>query len=647
MASKFVPLHVHSHFSLLDGLSKPSQIAKRCAELGYDTCAISDHGNISAAPSFMKAMQKSKPSIKPILGCELYLSPDASIKEPSNRSLSHLVVLAKNEQGWRKLIALTSEANKPEFFYHKPRLDLNTLAEFLDGNIIGFSGHMGSDLANCLFLNIKDAYNATDINDIRLDPNYREKARALIFLYQEIFGKENFFIEIQRIDQIRLPAARLAADILTEIAIEMGIARVATADSHYPRQQDAEDQQVLICSALNTTFPRVNSALDRGDEVGLGGFFKSNNYHIPSLEEMQAIHTEDELANSVLIANMCENYSILSQPRLPQFQCPGGLSSDDYLKELCQVGWSQKLTGRIPVEKQEEYRQRLDRELDVLQGAGLSPYFLIVQDYTNVVRKSGNLVGAGRGSAAGSLVAYLLNITSVDPIPNGLLFERFYNAGRNLPGRVSYPDIDMDFPIYMRSRVKQYIRDTYGKDNVGEIATFGRMQGKGALKDVMRAHGDVSFEEQNRITEFIPDEAEIIDQLQEMREADILDGGDGEASIIEWALIHNAKDLEEWCVLKDNGELDGPLAARFAQAIRLEGTKKSQGTHAAGIVISTEKLYEVCPMVRSKSSDELMVGVEMADAEAMGHIKFDILGTAVLDKIQGVQHLLQHEPLLK
>src|SRR5687767_7292957 len=279
--SKFVPLHVHSHFSLLDGLSKPSQIAKRCQKLGYEACAISDHGSISSSVSFMQAMQKAK--IKSILGCELYLSQDASLKEPSNRSLSHLVVLAKNQAGWRKLIALTSEANKSKFFYHKPRLDLNTLADYLDGNIVGFSGHMGSDLANCLFLNIKDAYNATDISSIKLDPNYREKARALALLYQEIFGKGNFFIEIQRIDQIRLPAAQLAADILTEVGIELGIPRVATADSHYPNKEDAEDQQVLICSSLNTTFAKVRSAFDRGDEVGLGGFFKSDNYHIPSL----------------------------------------------------------------------------------------------------------------------------------------------------------------------------------------------------------------------------------------------------------------------------------------------------------------------------------------------------------------------------
>jgi DNA polymerase-3 subunit alpha len=643
--SKWVPLHLHSHFSLQDGLSKPSQIAKRCIELGYDTCAITDHGNVAASVGFSQAMEKAK--IKPILGCELYLSPDARLQDASNRSLSHLVVLAKNQAGWRKLIAATSEANKPEFYYYRPRLDLDNLANFLDGNIIGFSGHMGSDLSNCLFADLKEAYNASENDGVRMHPNYRERAIALVNLYQDIFGKENFFMEIQRIDQERLYAAKIAADVLTEIAIEMGVPRLATADSHYPRKEDAEDQRVLLCSSLQTTFSKVNAAFSRGDEVGLGGFFKSNNYHIPSLQEMEALHTEDELANSLLIADMCENYSILNQPRLPQFNCPGGISSDEYVRELCRNGWREKIQGIVNKEKYTEYADRVKYELSVLQTAGLSPYFLIVQDYTNFFRRRGHLIGAGRGSAAGSLVAYLLNITSVDPIPNGLIFERFYNAGRNAPGRVSLPDVDMDFPIYVRRQVIEYIKDRYGRDKVGQIATYGRMQGKGAIKDVLRAYGEVGNDEMNRITAFIPDEQEIMDQLQEMRKVDKEEGGDGDASIIEWALSHHPKGLEEWCVMNDDGSLSGPLAPRFEQAIRLEGTRKSQSTHAAGIVISTEVLSEVCPMIRSKSSDELIVGIDMNDAEAMGHIKFDILGTAVLDKIQGVQNLLQHEPLIK
>lgn len=663
MTSKFIPLHVHSHYSLLDGLSKPAQIVNRCIKLGYNACALTDHGTVAGAVSFIKACEKKcvcghskadhkakctkgecectsfKFKVKPILGCEFYLCPqDAKVKDPTNRKLSHLVVLAKNLQGWRNLVKASSASNQPQHIYYgKPRLQLEQLAEFAKGEFIVFSGHMGSDLANILFKDIKTAY-AARTKSAALDalhPDWKKRAIELVEKYKRVFGEENFYVEIQRIDEKNLPAALVAADCLTEVAIETNTRRVATPDAHYPSKEDAADQRVLLCSALETTLSHIQRQLDANEDVSLGAFFKSNNYHIPSLEEMEAIHTPDELANSVAIADRCESYDILGKPSTPTFPCPDNLTSDQYLTRLCDEGWEKKVVKKVSKKKHDEYKQRVQYELGVITKAKiLSDYFLIVADYMTWAR-SRMLCGKGRGSGAGSLVSDLLNITDIDPLEYNLLFERFYNAGRNTADRVSLPDIDCDFPISRREEIKDYIKSKYGAERVAEMLTFTRMQGRGALKDVLRAHETCSFEEMNRITEFIPDESKIADELQLMREAT------GEASIIRWALENNSEGLKPWCYIDEEGVLQGPYAKRFEQAIRLEGTKRSQSRHPAGIIISASNLAEVCPMVYDKNTDQLIAGMEMSDLEAMGHVKFDILGVAFLDKAMGVQDLLR------
>lgn len=660
----YIPLHVHSHYSLLDGLSKPTQIVARAIKIGVNACAITDHGSIAGAVAFMKACEKHckcghaktahkgkctkkdcacekfEFKVKPILGCEFYLcAQPAEVKDNTNRKLSHLVVLAKNLAGWRGLVQATSCANRPEHvYYNKPRLHLEKLASFANGNWIAFSGHMGSDLANCLFTDIKLAYSARTIDEARkaLKPNHKQIAIELARKYESLFGKGNFYIEIQRIDQKNLPAAQLVADILTEVSIETGIERIATPDAHYPEKEDAGDQRILLCSALETTLNTINKKIAEGEDISLGAFFKSNNYHIPNQQEMEVLHTAEELANTVKIAEACEVYDILGKPSVPSFPCLNGKDSKDYLKELCEKGWEKKILKKVPTRKHEEYRKRLEYELGVITGYQLLvDYFLIVQDYMSWARAR-MMCGKGRGSAAGCLVSHLLDITDIDPIEYGLIFERFYNAGRNTAERVSLPDVDCDFPISRRQQViDEKIKPTYGHDRVAQMITFTRMQGRGALKDVLRAHETCSFEEMNRITQFIPDEAEISDELQIMREAT------GEASIVLWALQNNVDELRPWCYIDKDGSLQGPLAKRFEQAIRLEGTKRSQGKHAAGIVISAQPLAEVCPMVYDKSTDQLIAGMEMGDLEAMGHVKFDILGVAVLDKLMGFQSLMR------
>ena len=610
-------------YSLLDGLSKPSQIADRCKEIGVKTCALTDHGNIAGAVKFYGEMKKA--GIKPILGCELYICKDhPSIKTKENKELSHFIVLAKNYQGWKQLIKIVSESNKAEYFYHKPRLSLETLAEFIDGNLIGLVGHLGSTLSD----EIVNSYST-------LKPDWKQLGSNLISKLHKIFGKDNIFLEAQLMDKDNLPIQVELTNAVRELGKITQTKVVCTPDAHYCRKEDAADQRVLLCNNLKTTFPEISRKISNNEEVPLGCFFLSDNYHILSYEEIKNLHTKEEIDNTNLVSDMIEDYDILSKPNLPVYNCPKNMNPDEYLRELCRIGWKEKIATKIPQEQHSKYVERIKHELEVLQGAGLSSYFLIVQDIVNFVRKNGWLPGPGRGSAAGCLVSYLIGITSIDPLQYNLIFERFYSAGRNTKDRVSLPDIDVDVPILKREDVIYYIKNKYGKENVSQMITFNTMKGRGALKDVLRVYGNITFEEMNKITKNIPDEAKISDELQEMKEET------GEASIIRWALENNTEKLKEWCYIDDNNELQGPLAKRFEQAIRLEGTKTNQSKHAAGIAMSSIKLHEICPMIYDNKNSQLIAGMEMQDLEAIGVIKFDILGIALLDKVMGISELLK------
>jgi DNA polymerase-3 subunit alpha len=618
----YVPLHCHTHFSLLDGLSKPDQIAKRCKEIGAKSCAITDHGNIAGSVIFYSEMIKSQ--IKPILGCEIYLcDQDPTIKDKSNKELSHFLVLAKNLKGWQNLISMISESNRPDFYYHKPRLNLETLARFCDGNMIGFCGHLGSLLSDKLLI------------DNNLNPDWKNIGIDYINKLKDIFGKDNFFLEAQLMDRVNTPIQQTVTDIIRELGKFTKTKVICTPDAHYANKEDAIDQRILLCNNLKTTFPEISRKIQNKESFGMSCFFESDNFHILSQEEMNDLHTEEEIENTNIVSDMCEEYNILDKPRLPKFNCPSNYNVDEYLRQLCREGWRTKIADNIPKPDQDKYVDRIKSELDILQSAGLSSYFLIVQDIVNYVRQNNWLPGPGRGSAAGCLVSYLIGITSIDPIKYNLLFDRFYNAGRNTKDRVSMPDIDVDVPINKREKVIEYIKQQYGSDKVSQMITFNTIKGRGALKDVLRVYGNVSFEEMNLITKNIPDEAKIADELQEMKDET------GEASIIRWALENNSDKLKEWCHIDESGELQGPLAKRFEQAIRLEGTKSNQSKHAAGVVIGDRQLSAICPMIYDTKTDQTIAGMEMQDLESIGVIKFDILGVAMLDKIMTVQDILQ------
>ena len=333
------------------------------------------------------------------------------------------------------------------------------------------------------------------------------------------------------------------------------------------------------------------------------------------------------------IASMCEDYDILGQPMLPEFECPENKSEEAHLRQLCRDGWRDKLSGILTEDQKNEYTERVKKELDVISNAKLSGYFLIVRDIVNSVRSRNHIPGPGRGSAAGCLVSYLIGITQLDPIRYGLIFERFYNAGRNTGGHVSLPDIDIDVPATKRDETIDYIRSKYGNDRVGQMVTFGRLQGRSALKEVLRMNDACSYDEMNAITKSLPHEHEVSDQLAEM----------DEPSVIQWTLMNQPDSLKDYCRLNDDGNLEGDYAKLFAQAMRIEGTFKSQGKHAAGVVISSHKLDEVCPMVRDKKGAEKIAGLEMNDLEAMGHVKFDILGISLMDKIMGIRDKLEED----
>ena len=611
----FVSLHNHSHYSLTDGLSNPKNIAKYCADHNMVACGLTDHGTISGHIKFYEEMNKV--GIKPILGCELYLSgQDSKIKDLSNRKCSHFLIYAKNKNGWIKLVKLISQANSPDRFYYKPRLSVAELIEIVSDDLVGISGHMGSDLANLVF-----------DNNENIKPDWLDNCIRRVEDYKRAFNN-NFFIEVQLVTAPTDEKTKLLVECMRELSIKTGVLKVATGDAHYVKRSDAEDHRIILCNYLKQDMVSIYQQIRNGEDVLFQKAFTEENFFIPTYDDVKTLHTEDEIINTTIIADMCENFNISNPPKLPDFQCPDNTHSSEYIKTICE----QKLHN---LELNDTYRDRLSYELNVINNANLSSYFLIVQDYINAAKYRGELVGISRGSSAGSLVSYLLGITGIDPIKYNLMFERFYNAGRNTQDNIALPDIDSDFEINKREDTISYIKDKYGKNNVAGIITFGKMKGKAALKDVIRAYGSLSFNEANMLCENIPDEASISDDLQEMMEST------GESSIILWALQENPKKFEDYCTLEDDGSISGPYSKLFEQAMRLEGTIKNQSKHASGYIISSEPLGNTCPMVYDTKTGNQIVGFEFKDAEKIGQVKFDILGIAMLDKMMCVKNLLR------
>jgi len=407
-------------------------------------------------------------------------------------------------------------------------------------------------------------------------------------------------------------------------------------DLHYVEKEDANLHRILLCSEMKTTLPKMRKRYQSGEDFQNKKFFDFSHFFVPDKTGATEVMLEDPegLQDLDKIYEQCENYDILSKPILPKFKTPSGQSEEEYLATLARKGWQEKCQKVITSEEDRKiYGDRFRKEFDVIKEAKLSGYFLIVQDIIQYAKDQGWMVGPGRGSAAGCLISYLIGITEVDPIEFDLLFERFYNPGRNTKDNISLPDIDIDIPGKKRDQIIENVKDKYGHGNVSQMVTFGRLQGRSAIKEILRVNEACGFSVMNEITKYIPDEAAISDQLSQMDEED--------RSIIRWALQNNTKELYDYCHINDNGYLEGDYAEYFEQAIRIEGTLKTQGKHAAGVVISANKLADVCPMVNSKSSKEKIAGLEMSDLEALGHVKFDILAINLLDKLMYIEELVK------
>lgn len=534
-----------------------------------------------------------------------------------NRALEHLVVLATNNIGWQRLLEITADSNLPEHFYHKPRLNLYQIAEYLDGNLIGFSGHLGSTVANKLFSNGKP------------HSDWKQRGERTIKFMKEIFGPDNFYLETQ----LMMAHWSKRQVILTNMVRELGQLTktpvIATPDSHYATQEDSELQRILLCNATHQSIYELRK------KDSFSAFFNCNNFHLPSTEEMLEYgHTEEELNNTVEIENRIEHYTnILQPPSLPSFSCPNNLSPQQYLRELCIKGWKSKIEGRVDDSLLQEYGARVKRELGVFEEANLSGYFLICSDIINYIHSNGWLPGPARGSVGGSLVSYLVGITELDPIPYNLLFERFYNKAR---AKGSLPDIDLDIPSVNRSATIDYIKNKYGQNNVAGIITFHSLGGRESIKAVCRAFKSIAFEEMNRITKNIKEGQKISGELQQM-ETEL-----GYQSEIRWTLENEGNKLEPWCKLNKDGSLSGPLAKEFEYAMKLENTLNGQSKHAAGIVISDSPLKGRCPLVLDTKEKQLITGWEMEDVESGGLLKLDILGLSLLSKLMSINTILEY-----
>jgi DNA polymerase III subunit alpha len=571
--SEFVHLHLHTDYSLLDGACGVPGLVKRVAEIGQKAVAMTDHGNIYGAVEFWD--EANKVGIKPIVGCELYIckKDDHNIERtpPEGDTYNHLLVLAENEEGYRNLIKITSEASMHGFYY-KPRISKNFLAQHAKG-LIGLSGCLAGEVCENLLANKYDA------------------ARTAAAGYREIFGANNFFMEIQ--DQGLPEEHRIHADLF-RLEKELGIPMVATNDSHYLCEDDAHAQDVLVCVQTGKSVNDTNRLK-----------FHGNQFFVKSAGEMARLFNgrEDVLSRTLAIAERCNFKLDKVKNPFPEFTVPDGYTLDSYFEHIAHQGFAKRweslgqleAAGRLK-KSRSEYEQRLAREISIIQQMKFSGYFLIVWDFIRYARENSIPVGPGRGSAAGALVAYAMGITDIDPLQHELLFERFLN-----PERVSLPDIDIDFCMNRRGEVINYVTQKYGRENVAQIITFGTMAAKAAIKDVGRAM-DIPYTDVDRIAKMVPTTPLNIS----------LD-----------------KALDDSPQLQQAYENEIQVRELIDTARKLEGLVRNSGVHAAGVVISPKPLTELVPLHKTKN-DEIVTAYDMKAIEKMGLLKMDFLGLTTL-----------------
>ncbi|MFH1769502.1 MAG: DNA polymerase III subunit alpha [Parcubacteria group bacterium] len=574
---RFVHLHNHTHFSLLDGLTRIDQLVKKVKDIGMDAVAITDHGVLYGAIEFYQACKKA--GIKPIIGCEIYVSPNMYDKQPTEkgRGYYHLVALAENNVGYKNLIKIVTAAHL-EGYYYRPRVDKDFLRKHSEG-LIALSGCLSGEVPRTLLSG----------ND--------DKARKLISEYQEIFGKENYFLEIQHHPGIEEQG--VVNKKIVPLARELNIPLVATQDSHYLNSDDADAHDILLA---------VQTGNQVGDKDRLS--LRSDDFSFMSQEEMaeKFKDTPDALENTGKIADRCNVEIELGKIQLPPFPLPEGHTADERLKELALEG-----VGKRYVQKDNhEALERLEYELGVIKKTEFASYFLIVADFVNWAKSQGIIVGPGRGSAAGSLVSYVLNITNIDPLKYKLLFERFLN-----PERIGMPDIDLDFDDARRNEVFDYVRNKYGSDHFAQIITFGTMAARGSIRDAGRALG-FSYDFCDRIAKMIPFNPQQGENIGYLKKC-----------------VKNVTELKQ---LYDTNEDAHTL---LNSAMQLEGVARHCSTHACAVVITPEPITEYVPLQKGTHEGDIITQYEMHAVESLGLLKMDFLGLSNLTIIHNALMLIK------
>jgi DNA polymerase-3 subunit alpha len=539
------------------------------------------------------------------------------------RDHGKLVLICKNNQAWKQLLKVISITNSPDNFQETPTISLQELLENINSSdFVCIDGYVGSSLFHSVMPDNNCIFHSADDAELRscLITDHNLVAQTHIQKMRQIFS--DYYLEYNTTDHECYPVTKVMVEIISNLDQNYDFT-IPDTSSFYPERSDAVDHRVLLCTKLKTTMKKLDQRINETQDLDSLKFIKSSNYYIKDMDFLRTHYPEKTIENLLNITSLIEKIDILSNPKLPRFDTPDNISEEEYLKQLCRDGWRKLIKDDVEQSKHAEYKDRVLKELEVISKAKLSGYFLIVQDYVNHFRNKGCLIGPARGSGGGSLVCYLTGITLIDPIKHNLLFERFYNDGRNTDDHISLPDIDIDFPPDYREDVIDYLKNKYGESRVCQMITFGRLAGRSILKEVLRVNEFCSFEEMNTITEKIPNEAAISDLLEEM----------DDPSVIRWALENDRDALIDYCWLDDNGKLQGEYAKVFQQAMRMEGIFKTQGKHAAGVVIASHDLKEMCPMVKASRSSEQNAGLEMGDLEAIGGVKFDILGVNILKKI--------------
>ncbi|MBI4683045.1 MAG: DNA polymerase III subunit alpha [Nitrospirae bacterium] len=572
MHSDFVPLHLHTEYSLLDGAIRIDDLIAKAKEYNLPAIAMTDHGNLFGAIEFYKKV--SKAGLKPIIGCEVYIAPktrfDRSNSAGTSEKSFHMILLCRDIDGYRNLTRLVSSAFL-EGFYYKPRIDRDILEQH-SGGLIGLSACLKGEIPHYLAAGMKD------------------KARETALEYRRIFGADNFYLEIQANE---LPEQEEVNKQIIELSRDLHIPLAATNDCHYLNREDSKAHDVLLCIQTGKTLNDANRMK-----------FSKDTFYFKSPEEMKEAFKEvpEAVENTRRIAEKCNLDFTFGEFQLPKYELPDGEDDNNYVKKLAEQGLNKKLGGDAP----DIYRERLVMELEMIKKMGFSSYFLIVWDFIKYAKSKDIPVGPGRGSAAGSLVAYSLDITDIDPIKYGLLFERFLN-----PERVSMPDIDVDFCMDRRNEVIEYVTNKYGKDHVAQIITFGTMQARAAIRDVGRAM-NIPYSEVDKVAKLVPFVLKIT--------------------------LKTALEMEP--KLKELYDSDTGIKELIDVAQTLEGISRHASTHAAGIVISPDPLTDFLPLYKAPNDEAIVTQFDMDAIKTLGLLKFDFLGLKTLTIIDMAERII-------